>query len=239
MKLRVLSLKHKQEFDRFAHATPHALAAYAFVNQFIWRSCFEIRWTVLKGAFCIFFRDKVGCFMPLPPLGRKDESAVAACFDHMEAINHNRDMSRIENIEEGDTEFFKGLGCGMYKKAEDYIVRQRDIATLKGEAYKHRRSLYNQCVKHHGASLRDYAAGDEKTVRALWGRWESGRAAKHEDRLYRAMLKDSGLAFDVLLRHLSGCGVTAKVATVGGAVVACTSGVPISKGVFCVNFEIT
>jgi len=146
------------------------------------------KFTVLDEALCIFFTNDVGCFMPLPPLGLSQGRVLEACHAFMEAVNHNPDISRIENIEEAGRGLFEGLGWKLYEKSCDYVVRKSDIAFLRGAKFKHKRNLYNVFCKNHEALFRDYAASDKPGVLALWDRWQKGRIFKHPDPIYKAML---------------------------------------------------
>jgi hypothetical protein len=238
MELRPFSLKHKEIFESYLQHEPHELSGYCFVNAFIWRCLYDIRWSEESGKLCLFYRDKAGCFMPLPPLGGLDKAAICECFDVMDSGNRNPELSRIENIEQKDASFFKECGFSIYEKSCDYLVSRSAIASLRGERLKHRRNLYNYFIKHNKPVFCDYRPRDRGQVEALFERWKNGRLAAHEDNFYSGMLEDSELAFDELLNAGFLLGVAAKVAAIGKEVVAFTSGAAINKDMFCVNFEI-
>lgn len=238
MQTQPLTLKDRTLFERHRLMAPHTLAVYSFASVWMWRSCFDIRYAFVHNALCLFFQDKAGCFMALPPLGERDAGVLDACFRHMESINHNPDISRIENVEEAERPFFEESGWRVYEKSKDYLVSRCAIATLRGDRLKHKRNLYNAFVKRGSAAFRDYAPSDKKAVLKLYRRWQKERSAKYDDRIYRAMLEDSFGALRCMLDDIAYLGVTAKVVEIDGRVVAFTSGCPICPDIFCIHFEI-
>jgi len=69
MTLNELTLKDKKIFLRYLNLTRHELCVFSFENIYIWKPLFDIRWKVIQGRLCVFFKDNIGCFMYLPPLG--------------------------------------------------------------------------------------------------------------------------------------------------------------------------
>ncbi len=182
--------------------------------------------------------------MNLPPLGGLDKKTVGACFEAMEEINHNKAISRIENIEEGDIGFFKKNGFRVYEKAKEYIVTTSDIAFLSGERFKHKRSLYNHFVKNYEvreackARLRDYHRQDREAVLELYRKWMKGRMEKNSDPVYQGMLVDNFKVLSQMLAHSEELELIIKVVECEGRMLAFSSGFSISERLFCVNFEI-
>ncbi len=238
MDLRPLALKDRKIFDKYLKNKPHTLAAYSFENTFVWRGLFELSWSIVNDNLCLFFKDKMGCFMNLPPLGRRNAKTLAVCFEAMERINNNKDISRLENIEEPDLAFFKKLEYRTYVKNEEYIVRTADTAVLPGERFKHKRNLVNFFTKNNKARLRDYETGDRGQVEALYDHWRKMRAEKSSDDIYRAMLGDSQRVLSELLEYKAGLNFQVKVVECDGKIRAFTSGFEISPRLFCINFEI-
>lgn len=238
MELFPITLKDKDIFSEHLTGALRSLAGYCFGNNFIWRSHFELKKAVLNKRLCIFFQDRAGIFMGLPPLGGLDEKTIRACFDEMEAINHNKDISRIENVEESDLRFFKERGFKIYEKAKEYIVISGDVAGLRGEKLKHKRNLYNYFTKNNKAHLEDYCQKHREGALSLYKRWMNARAEKNSDRIYQAMLEDSFKAFSEMLENGAALEARAKVVESGGRVIAFTSGFPIHPKLFCINFEI-
>lgn len=233
-----LSLKDKSLVDGYLKDRRHRLASYAFENLIVWSPLFEIRRTVMNGKLCLFFKNTAGCFMILPPLGGLDPETVAACFEIMEASNRNKDISRIENIEEEEAYFFRKHGFRVYEKNREYVARREDIAQYRGTKFRHQRYLKRFFEKGASCCFRGYAAQDKDRVFALAGRWATERRAKCGDAVYGAMLDDSGRVLAFLLEHMAELDILARVVEVDGQIRAFSSGFPISPDIFCVNFEI-
>jgi hypothetical protein len=172
------------------------------------------------------------------PLGRFDRETVRACFEIMERYNHNADISRIENIEKEDLSFFEKNGFKTRVKNQEYIVRSCDIALLKGERFKHKRSLYNYFVKHYHAYLRNYEAKDKAAVEALADAWGAARCQKNTEVIYRAMIDDSRRVLSGLLHEYKKLNFNMQVVVCVDKIIGFTSGFALSPELFCVNFEI-
>jgi len=245
MTLIPFSLDDKKTFQRYFKNSSRSLSNYSFENNIIWDCLFELRRAVVNNKLCIFFQDKIGIFMNLPPLGGLDKKTVNACFGAMEEINHNKAISRIENIEEKDLVFFKKNGFRIYEKSKEYIVTTSDIAFLSGERFKHKRSLYNHFMKKsmlpegRKECFRDYQRKDEKACLELYQKWMKDRKEKNSDPVYQGMLVDSFKVLSRMLEYSRELGLSVKVVEREGRVIAFTSGFSISQRLFCVNFEIT
>lgn len=238
MELLPLTIKDKTLFTRYAKERPHSLSSYAFENIFIWRAHFEILWSVIGGRLCIFFKDPVGCFMILPPLGGLDAHVISECFDVMNGFNDNTEVSRIESIEEDDLSFFKENNFRIFEKSKDYIVSSQEMSGLKGERFKHKRNLVNFFLKTHNFCVRRYSAQDKEKVEELYASWMASRMEKNNDLIYQAMLEDSKKALCEELESFADLDFSGFVVEVDGRVRAFTSGFPVTRNMFCVNFEI-
>jgi len=103
MILNKLTLKDQKLFNKYLAFASHELAAFSFANTCIWRVLYDIGWVVIENSLCIFFRDKIGCFEYLPPLAKeKQPQVLKQAFAIMDSINKNKDISRVENIQEED-----------------------------------------------------------------------------------------------------------------------------------------
>ncbi|MCM8781074.1 MAG: phosphatidylglycerol lysyltransferase domain-containing protein, partial [Candidatus Omnitrophica bacterium] len=200
MKLKSLTLKHRPIFDRFLKFRPHRLAVYAFENIYIWRGIFEIYWLLIKGHLCIFFRDKMGWFLYLPPLAKKlAPEAVFCAWEMMEELNRDNSVSRIENIEEDDLAFFKDLGFIVKSKSYDYLCSTQEIVELKGNRFKSKRSCFNYFVKNYSYEYIPFSLKYRKDCLELYRFWMQQRKLKNKDRIYCGMLEDSFSSLKVLL----------------------------------------
>ncbi|MDD2866281.1 MAG: phosphatidylglycerol lysyltransferase domain-containing protein [Candidatus Omnitrophica bacterium] len=237
MKLRLFRLSDRGTFERYLSKTRRPLAAYAFANIAVWRRLFTVRWALVHEALCCFFENGAGCFMYLPPLGDPGEEVLKECFRFMEEKNHNRDISRIENVAPEDLARFGRGPFRHYKKCDEYIVRRKDMVALAGNRYRHQRNLCNYFEKHYQARMRAYRPGDRRAVLDLYDRWAAAKKQKGSDAIYRAMLDDSRQALVVMLGALSSLKVKAVVVECGGRPEAFSSGFLLSGGKFCINFE--
>ena len=101
MELKTLQIKDKPLFDKFFKLREHLLSVYTFQNLYIWKALFNISWVIIDSSLCIFFRDRLGIFLYLPPQGPNPSfKAIKASFEIMDRHNKQGAISRIENIEE-------------------------------------------------------------------------------------------------------------------------------------------
>jgi hypothetical protein len=238
MELLPLTLKDSVLVKRYLEKKPHLLSNYAFAGILIWKPHFDIFKKVINKKLCLFYKNPIGCFMAVPPLGGLDVKTVAACFEIMEGFNHNKEVSRIENIEEPDLVFFRKNNFRIFEKAKEYVVSSRAMAELCGEKLKHKRHSVNFFKKNYLFRVRDYTDKDKEGVLELYRRWMRERKSRNNDVIYRAMLEDSSRVLAEELKNFKKYAFWGKVVVCDREIRAFTSGFVLSKKMFCVNFEI-
>ncbi|MDD5044570.1 MAG: phosphatidylglycerol lysyltransferase domain-containing protein [Candidatus Omnitrophica bacterium] len=240
MKLRRLKLTDKPIFEKYLKAGEHSLSTYAFANIYIWQGLFKISWSLIEENLCIFFRDNIGCFMYLPPLGKNRSSRlVEKCFTAMDSLNVNRAVSRIENIEEKDVDFYKGSGYNCFYKTSEYLCLREKLIDLKGNAFKSKRWAYNYFIKNYSFTYGPLARKDKAGCLLLYETWMRSRESGSSDAVYRGMLKDSLAAQKIALDNHRRLGLVARVVKVSGKISAYTLGFALNHETFCILFEIT
>lgn len=240
MKFRNLNLRDRSLFNTFLSLGKHELAAYSFENVYTSSSLFDIFWMVSSGSLCIFFRDKTGCFLYLPPLGKCTEpQAIAQAFSIMDSFNENKEVSRIENIEEEDVPIYRNLGYLCRQKPGDYLCDRLDLAGLKGGRFKSKRASVNYFLKNHTFKYRQFTSQDKNACLRLYSRWAGERKAHNPDTLYRGMLSDSGRCLKALLADYRKLALIGRVVEIDSQIKAFTFGYRLNKDIFCVLYEIT
>jgi Uncharacterized conserved protein len=234
-----LQLEDREMVGRFLALAPHELSPYHFINIFIWRALFTISWRIIDDCLCVFFSDAHGCFMYLPPLGKKvQEKTIAECFELMDSANRRTGMSRIENVEAVRAQWYRSLGYAVREKAPDYICRQKDLAALAGDAYKSKRSTYNFFVRRYNYEYREYQPSDAAACSRLCRNWQQERSVAGSDDLYRYMLEDNVRVQDELLRFSSELAPEGRVVLVDSVIAGYTFGFSLRPDMFCIAFEV-
>jgi len=241
MQLNKLSIKDKNIFVKYLSVNKHNLSVYAFENIFIWSGLFDIRWDIIDDALCIFFKDKIGAFLYLPPLTKKTVSPVllGEIFKILDGFNVNTEVSRIENIEEDSISTYLEAGLRVDFKSCDYLCRSKSIAVLSGNAYKHKRSSYNSFIKSYDYEWLEYSDDFLEECLSLYKLWSSQRKAKYADKVYSGMMDDSFNALSVLLKHYRKLACQGRVVRIKDRVKAFTFGFKLNNDTFCVLYEIT
>jgi len=240
MKQKILKISDKKDIDKYLSYAKHNLSVYNFANIYIWNKLYKITWSIIDDNLCIFFKDKFGCFLYLPPLGKKPSRlAVIRAFEEMNKVNTNQEISRVENIEQGELNFFLGLGLESQPKSGEYVCDRRELAELKGNKFKSKRASYNYFVKNYQYEITPYRPKDKKTCLNLFNLWSAQRRLQENDKIYTGMIEDSKKCLEVLLNNYALLGILGNVVIVDKKVKAFTFGYSLNADTFCVLYEIT
>lgn len=241
MKLKSLSVKDKPLVKEFISLARRELSVYTFDNIYLWKALYDILWGVHEGTLCVFFKDKLGCFMYLPPLGKSISSkAVRDSFAYMDTGNIPvRGVSRIENIEEQDTPFFIDAGYAVSEKFPEYLCDRQEIAGLRGNKFKSQRSSFNYFVKNYRFSWEPFSLKEKGACANLYKKWMRARKKYDSDPVYRGMARDSCTCLDFLFDNWKQFDFTGRVVKVEGVLKGFTLGFEVNKDMFCISHEIT
>jgi len=240
MKLNKLSIADKQIFNRYLGFSRHELSAYSWQNIYIWSSLFDIYWELIEDNLCVFFKDNIGFFLYLPPLGRQGTPQnIEEAFRIMDRFNRNREISRIENVEEGDVVFYRRMGYQVREKYPEYLCRRTEQAQLSGNRFKSKRATCNYFTKHHDFDYLTFSLKYRQDCIRLYKQWMCMRKSKYADPVYQGMLEDSRNCLELLLDDYRELDFLGRVIKVGGLVKAFTFGFELSQDTFCILYEIT
>lgn len=233
-----LEVEDKIIFEKYLSKTRHELSSFSFANIFIWQAHFDIRYRIIKDNLCVFFRDRIGCFTYLPPLGKNvGKETLEECFKIMNSQNKDLRISRIENIEERQADFYKKNGFKLYPKDKEYVYERKDLVELSGDKFKSKRANYNYFIKHyaHEFSLLEKTAINDclKTLE----NWKKERLSCNKDKLYQNILEDNFLAQKEALLNYGSLNLSGGVIRIKGEVKAYTLGFELNKDIFCILAE--
>jgi hypothetical protein len=239
VKLNRLSLKDKPMLDEFLGVTTRGLSVYAFENIYIWDKLFAIYWTVIENNLCLFFQDKIGCFLYLPPLGPSIKPGVLAkSFRIMDKFNKNKKLSRIENIEGKDILFYRDLGYECRYKSSDYLCLRSELEGLKGDRFKSKRSCINYFTKNYVFEYLDYSGDYKDECLQLYKDWSKSRKLQDTDPVYKGMLGDNFSCLRILLDDYYDLDLIGKVVRINNQIKGFSFGFELNIETFCVLFEI-
>ena len=240
MKLNKLALRDQKLFNRHLVFFPHTLAAFSFANIYIWRALYAIDWVVIEKSLCIFFRDPVGCFMYLPPLAAGPQpGAIQQAFAIMDKLNKNKDISRIENIQQEDLDYYRSLGYGVCEKYPDYLCLRSDLALLKGNKFKSQRAACNYFIKHDDYEFSRFCLADKADCLNLFDSWAKERKAQSSDNVYSGMLEDNRQVIKEALANYQQLNLEGIVVRVDKEIKAFSFGYRLNYNTFCILYEIT
>jgi hypothetical protein len=240
MELKPLHIKNKLLFDKFFNLRHHELSVYAFLNVYIWKGLFDIYWAIIHDSLCIFFKDRLGCFLYLsPPAERSSPQAITAAFEIMDKHNKKRTISRIENIEEKEVDFYKNLGYVCTEKFPEYLCQRRDLVQLRGNRFKSKRACVNYFQKHYHFEYCPFAARYRNDCLKLYDYWMGERQEKYKDIVYQGMLGDSRKCLEVLLDNFGKLNFNSGLVKIDNRIKAFTFGFSLSRDTFCILYEIS
>ncbi len=240
MKLHRLSLKDKPVFIKYLSLSGHQLSNFSFENIYLWRKLFAVEWAISQDNLCIFFRDKIGCFLYLPPLGKKISSeSIEEALSIMDRFNQNPEVSRIENVEEKDIFFYRRLGYACQEKYPEYLCVRVEQAELKGNRFKSKRACFNYFIKHYKFTYLPFSLRQKNECLKLYNCWMRQRQTKNQDLVYQGMLEDSQTCLKVLLEDYSGLKIVGRVVKIDKKIKAFTFGFKLNQDTFCILYEIT
>jgi uncharacterized protein len=240
MKLNKLACRDKKIFNRYLNLSRHELSVYNFNNIYIWDTLFDVYWAIEKGNLCVFFADKLGCFLYLPPLGKNIKpEVIARAFGVMDGFNPNPVNSRIENIAEKDLLFYRDLGYACVLKSYDYICLRSDLSQLKGNDFKAKRSACNYFTKHYSFECLPFSLKYKNGCAQLYRQWMKDRKSVYPDPIYQGMLEDSFKSLKVLLENYKDLDCLGWLVKIKDQVKAFSFGFKLNPQTFCILYEIT
>jgi hypothetical protein len=156
----------------------------------------------------------------------------------MDTFNENRDISRIENVEEGEVEFFRRLGYHCYPKPGDYLCRQTSLSRLGGNTLKHKRASVNYFEKHYDHKTLTYSPIYRRQCVRLYEAWMRQRKTLNQERVYQGMLEDSFSSFTVLLDGFRRLGASGIAVEIDHSVKGASFGFRLNQDTFCILYEV-
>ncbi|RMH09017.1 MAG: DUF2156 domain-containing protein [Nitrospirae bacterium] len=258
-----LTLRDRERIEQAIAQTPllssSPLTALAFAPHLMWRRVLEYSWAEVQGWLCVFAKSADGLFMVLPPLGplnppvssghhsweRTYITVLSHIWTFMETHNQGTPVTRIENIPEELVPVFADAGFRLKPKDAEYVYCTRALIELKGNRYKAQRAACNRFIRSYTAEYRSYRQEDREACLRLCEHWirQKHHALNHvsdcqEAMLARMLLHDARGAHAEVLTHHDALGLTGRVLSLGGTIVAYTFGFPRTPEVFCVLLEV-
>lgn len=240
-----IKIEDKPLFEKYLKIREHEISAFSFANIYTWRSLFDIRYKIIDGCLCVFFQDRAGCFMYLPPLGQRlDNELFDECFRIMDARNANRAVSRIENIEESVLGTCRNNGFVIIPKEKEYVYLRDDLAGLCGDKFKSKRADCNYFAKNYKYSCQPLMPAYAFECLSVLAQWRKERLYKQAQRVdaadkgfYHAILDDNCVAQEEALLNFSQLGLSGKVIRIDGEIKAYTFGFELNNDTFSIMAE--
>jgi len=240
MALNKLKLGDKKIFDKYLAFEEHGLSVYNFANIYIWRKFFDIRWQLIDNNLCVFFQDKIGAFLYFSPLGKsRSPETTKEVFAILGKLNKNPELAHIENVEDKDLDFYKKQGFRCELKAYDYLCRRADLAGLKGNKFKSKRSSYNYFIKHNDFTCEKLLLKDRSSCIKLYNLWQKQRQADNPDHIYQGLLSDGSIALKEALYNYKALGFQGIAVKINKEIKGFTFGFQLNPDTFCILYEIT
>lgn len=237
--LKKLSIKDKHIFEEFFNLKRHQLSSYQFSNIFVWKCFYKIFWQIIDDSLCVFFKDKLGCFMYTSPLGKKlSLSIIRECFQIMDRFNRNKSISRIENVESSEIDFYRNIGYIVEEKYPDYLCLRKELAELRGSRFKAKRADINHFMKNYQFSCRAFSLKYKEPCIKLYSQWMQERYRRYNDKVYQSMLEDNFKVLKFLFNFYQNLDFVGWVVEIDSKIKAFSLGYPLNKDTFCIFYEV-
>ncbi|MDP8264248.1 MAG: phosphatidylglycerol lysyltransferase domain-containing protein [Candidatus Aceula lacicola] len=229
----------KEIFDKFLKKTNFDLSSYSFVSIFVWQDFFDFEFQIIDERLCVFAKSDLGTFFYLPPLGKDiSRKYVDSCFKILNERNSGKGVSRIENVEEKDLGIFSEKDFIRFEKSKETIYLKSDVAELKGNSFKSKRSDYNYFKKNYKHEIRSCRDDMRKECLSLYDQWAEIKKEKCKDDVYCQMVGESRVALGRCLKSYQKFGFIGKVVIVDEKIAGFAFGFVLKKDTFCILFEI-
>ncbi len=239
MKINRLHLKDKPVIDKFLQQKSHSLSSYHFASIFIWKDFFDFFWSIIEDNFCLFAKNPIGCFMYFPPLGGGiSKILIQDCFEIMDKENIDKNISRIENVEEDSVGYYKNQGLILKQKDSEYIYLSKTLVDLKGNPFKSKRSAYNYFALNYDFEYCEFDASLKNQCLKLYKDWSKERRGKYKDAIFQAMLDDNLKVHSVCFDYYKQLELESIVLKVKDKVKAYSFGYKLNKDTFCILLEV-
>ncbi len=152
--LNEIGVNDKKLFDEYIKPYKPQISEITFTNFFMWRNCYNFRYTVLEGFLCVVAEpdDKAPfVYMPIGPKEDRD-GFLKAVWDLYGYFNRLGHRLKFERIYEEDLDVFKGipnveLHMEFDKDNSDYLYLTSDMINLKGKKFDGKRNHINKFKK--------------------------------------------------------------------------------------------
>lgn len=239
MKLQELKLNDRALVDKFLKIREHELSVYSFENILMCSPFYKIEFCIQDDALSVFYKDKFGIFMILPPLTEKIKSnTIENFFALMDQVNSNKRMSRIENIEQIDAQLFKEMGYKLKTKFCDYLYKRQKLVDLKGDSFKSKRADVNFFAKNYKFNINDFNKNNRENYYLLFEQWENSRKISKKDSVYTGMLEDSRKSFQFMMDNFGSFNLKGIEVIINSDIKGFTLGYELNKSTFCILYEV-
>ncbi len=229
----------REDIEEFLDATGRPLSGYSFANIFLWKDFFSYGLEMIEGCLCLMAESDGGVFLYLPPLGREVSPRVlAAGLMRLKAMAPLSSAGRIENVPRGMLACCNGGEFRIYKRGYEFVYYRRDVAGLRGNAFKSRRGDYNVFARQEDIAYAVFDGGRKEECLALYDRWADVKRQRIADPVFRAMLDENRRVHELAMTSCRELGLEGRTVSVGGDIRAYTFGFPLNSTTFCVLFEI-
>lgn len=189
--------------------------------------------------------------MYLSSLAKERRPAVVKeAFAIMDSINKNKDISRIENVEEKDLEYYRALGYLCHDKYPDYLCQRDDLAKLCGNKFKSQRASYNYFIKHYNFNFDRMRLSDKDECLNLFNLWSKERISQCNDDIhppantfdagvYCGMLEDNRKVIKDTLSDYKQLDLEGIVVRANKKIKGFSFGYKLNKQTFCILYEVT
>lgn len=232
-------LNQRETFEQYINFSRANLSSHHFSSLFSWKDFYDFQFEITDGCLYVTAKDDLGSYLYLPPLGKDlTDELVADTLIKLKSKNGGHNIGRIENVGLHQLRHISGNVFKIYQKGYEYVYVRNDIAALKGNIYKSKRSAYNQFIKSTNPVFRSFDAADVEPCLKLYERWSRSRTEKYVDEIFDQAVKENLKVHRRAIKYSRELGLIGRVVEIDGMIAAYTFGYRLTESVFSVLFEV-
>ncbi|MBN2104970.1 DUF2156 domain-containing protein [bacterium] len=145
-----LSLEDRPTLNHYLKTYPSDASDYTFTNMFIWRSYYQVQWSILDNWLLILYNPMHWGYYFLQPIGPPSRYEVTKTI--LEWLRDEMDEPEAR-IDRGDEKYFQeidsksSLTIEAVRDQYDYVYQRADLVHLSGRKYHNKKNHVNKFQK--------------------------------------------------------------------------------------------
>ncbi|MFC1568665.1 DUF2156 domain-containing protein [bacterium] len=230
-----LSLEDRTAINHYLKTFPSEASDYTFTNMFIWRSYYQVQWSILDDCLVILYNPMQWGYYFLQPMGPSNRSSVTIKL--LDWLRNEKDEPE-PRIDRGDENYMNELKGNSSLEIEsvqdqfDYVYESQDLINLAGRNFHSKKNHVNKFRKSHSFQYEPLTKDVVDECIHVLKKWCNWRECE-KNLIMRAEYE---AVYEALV-HYCQLNVTGGLIRVDGAVVAFSMGEMLNQNTAIIHVE--